>query len=187
MDDIDPIASHWLAPDRQPQCDEAQHSGRAGSPSFMPSAARSLVIVALVLAAASLSRTAPAQEVGSDTITGDWGGLRARLHDWGIDLLLSYTAEPAYNATGGDRNAVRYTDQWAFGATFDLERLIGFHDASFQVTITDRNGRNLSSDAHLGTLQQVQEVFGRGRLGGSLSSGMTKNTSTARWTGRSAA
>ena len=37
------------------------------------------------------------------------------------------------------------------------------HDARFQITITDRNGSNLSSEADLGTLQQVQEVFGRGQ------------------------
>ena len=33
---------------------------------------------------------------------------------------------------------------------------------TIQVTWTDRNGSNLSDDADLGTLQQVQEVFGRG-------------------------
>jgi porin len=167
MDDIDPIAPHRLADDRQPQHGAAQNDRRAacraGRLSFMARAARPLAMAALVLTAASVSRIASAQDVPAETITGDWGGLRSRLRDRGIDLSLSYTAEPAYNATGGDRNALRYTDQWAFGAALNLERLIGWHDASFQITITDRNGRNLSSDAHLGTLQQVQEVFGRGQ------------------------
>ena len=47
--------------------------------------------------------------------------------------------------------------------TFDLDRLLGIPSAQFQVTITERTGRNLSDDAELGTLQQVQEVFGRGQ------------------------
>ncbi len=36
-------------------------------------------------------------------------------------------------------------------------------DGTIQVTWTDRNGSNLSDDARLGTLQQVQELFGRGQ------------------------
>src|SRR5690242_3197597 len=122
MDDIDPITPHRLAAERHPQRGAAPHDRRAafraGRPSFMARAARPLVMVALVLTAASVSRTALAQDVPAETITGDWGGLRSHLHDLGLDLSLSYTAEPAYNATGGDRNALRYTDQWAFGATF---------------------------------------------------------------------
>jgi porin len=94
---------------------------------------------------------------------GDWGGARTRLQQQGIDFQFGYTSELAYNATGGIRSEAAYTDQYAAGATFDLERLFGIRAASFQVTITERTGRNLSDDAQLGTLQQVQEVFGRGQ------------------------
>src|SRR4051794_25435537 len=113
MDDIDPMAPHRRAADRQPRRGTARHdrraTRRAGRTSFVANAARALVMVGFVLTAASVSRTAPAQDLRAETITGDWGGLRSRLHDRGIDLSLSYTAEPAYNATGGDRNALRYT------------------------------------------------------------------------------
>jgi porin len=93
---------------------------------------------------------------------GDWGGERTRLQRQGIDFQFGYVSETAYNAEGGTGQGTRYTDQWTFGSTLDLQRLLSDPDAKLQVSITDRNGRNLSSDENLGTLQQVQEVYGRG-------------------------
>ena len=94
---------------------------------------------------------------------GDWDGARTRLSNAGIDFQFGYTSEIAGNATGGDRRQVAYTDQWTFGTTFDLTKLGVVPGGTVQVTWTDRNGSNLSDDARLGTLQQVQEVFGRGQ------------------------
>jgi porin len=51
----------------------------------------------------------------------------------------------------------------AFGTTFDLTKLGVVPGGTIQITWTDRNGSNLSDDAGLGTLLQVQEVFGRGQ------------------------
>jgi porin len=96
-------------------------------------------------------------------LLGDWGGARTRLQNQGIDFQFGYTGEFAYNATGGIKSEATYTDQYSAGMTLDLNRLIGIPDAQFQATITERTGRNLSDDAQLGTLQQVQEVFGRGQ------------------------
>jgi porin len=96
-------------------------------------------------------------------LLGDWNGARTRLRDRGIDFQFGYTNEIAYNATGGTHSTGRYADQYAAGVTFDLDKLIGIPSAQFQITITERTGRNLSDDAELGTLQQVQEVFGRGQ------------------------
>ncbi|TCR79023.1 carbohydrate porin [Rhizobium sp. BK376] len=94
---------------------------------------------------------------------GDWGGARTRLKDSGIDFQFGYTGEFAYNATGGVESKSAYADQYTGGVTFDLDRLLGIHDAQFQVTLTQRTGNNLSAAAQLGTLQQVQEVYGRGQ------------------------
>jgi porin len=99
----------------------------------------------------------------ANTLTGTWGGYRTWLLNQGIDLQAGYVSETASNVQGGVRQGTRYTDQWNVGATLDLDRLLGLNHASFQATITDRNGRNLSSDEKLGSLQQVQEVFGRGQ------------------------
>lgn len=96
-------------------------------------------------------------------LLGDWDGARTRLLNSGIDFQFGYTSEVAGNATGGQRRQVAYTDQWTFGTTFDLAKLGVVPGGTIQVTWTDRNGSNLSDDAGLGTLQQVQEVFGRGQ------------------------
>lgn len=99
----------------------------------------------------------------SPWLLGDWNGARTRLKDRGIDFQFGYTGEFGYNASGGTRNDATYTDQYAAGVTFDLDRLLGIPAARFQATVTERTGRNLSDDAGLGTLQQVQEVYGRGQ------------------------
>ena len=96
-----------------------------------------------------------------DTLTGDWGGPRRTLREAGVDFKFGYVSETG-SAVGGDqRSSTLYADQLTFAATFDLDKLLRLPQAFFQVTVTDRNGHNLSSE--LGTLQQVQEVYGRGQ------------------------
>jgi len=79
------------------------------------------------------------------------------------DFRFGYLSETATNIQGGDRQLWRYADQWTFAATIDLQELLGIEQAVFAVTLTDRNGRSLSRDAGLGSLQQVQEIYGRGQ------------------------
>jgi porin len=100
---------------------------------------------------------------GTKYLSGDWGGYRTKLEKAGVNLGINYTSEVAYNAKGGSNDLVRYTDQFAFTGDFDLDKLLGLNDAEFKIAITKRNGDDLSTDAKLGTLQQVQEVFGRGQ------------------------
>jgi porin len=113
--------------------------------------------------AAQAPDPAPASTESEPWLLGDWNGLRTGLKKRGIDFQFGYTGEFAYNPTGGSETGATYTDQYAAGVTFDLDRLIGLSDAQFQTTLTERTGRNLSDDADLGTLQQVQEVYGRGQ------------------------
>jgi porin len=98
----------------------------------------------------------------SPTLTGDWGGLRTQLLDRGINLTTIYTSELANNPRGGDEERTAYADEFAFGATFDFQRLFDWNGAHFQITVTDRNGHDLDLTANLHTLMQVQEIYGRG-------------------------
>lgn len=102
---------------------------------------------------------------GSSGLTGDWGGWRHKLAEDGLIFKLGWVSEVANNPQGGTRSGTRYTDQWAFGTTFDLDRLASIPNAKFQLSISERNGRELDSDEHIGTskgtLQQVQELWGR--------------------------
>lgn len=96
-------------------------------------------------------------------LLSDWDGARTRLRSAGVDFQFGYVGEIAGNAAGGLRRQASYADQWAVGATLDLGRLGVVKDGTVQVTFTDRNGSNLSEDAGLGTLQEVQEIYGRGQ------------------------
>jgi len=91
----------------------------------------------------------------------DWDDLRDLLRQQGVDFRFSYVSETATNLQGGDQQLWRYTDQLTFWGALDLQKLFGFPQARFNIVITDRNGRNLSTDADLGSLQQVQELYGR--------------------------
>ncbi|QAU24451.1 porin [Dyella sp. M7H15-1] len=105
----------------------------------------------------------PVQASNSPYLLGDWNGERTHLSDQGIDFNFGYTSELAHNFNGGTRHLTRYTDQWNFGATFDLDKLWGWKGSRFQIMVSERNGRNLTADAHLPVYQQVQEVYGRGQ------------------------
>lgn len=93
----------------------------------------------------------------------EWGGLRSALSDRGIDLHIGYVSETASNVQGGEAELWRYADQVSIAALLDLQKILGINQARFQITVTDRNGRNLSNDAHLGSLEEVQEIYGRGQ------------------------
>ncbi|WP_432262537.1 carbohydrate porin [Cupriavidus sp. TMH.W2] len=99
----------------------------------------------------------------SPYLLGDWGGLRTRLAEQGVTFNLGYGSELAHNFSGGTDRLTRYTDQWVFGTTLDLNKLWGWQGATFQATVTDRNGRNLGADANIGNNMLIQEVYGRGQ------------------------
>lgn len=120
-----------------------------------------LTIVALMACAANARAGAP--QPFSPQILLDIDDLRQLLREQGIDFRFGYVSETATNVKGGTGELGRYTDQLTFFTLLDLQKLFGIEQAQFAVVITDRNGRNLSADAHLGTLQQVQELYGRGQ------------------------
>src|SRR5580692_7281197 len=93
----------------------------------------------------------------------DWDGLRNELRDLGVDFRIGYTSETATNVQGGTQQGVTYDDQFTFSLGFDLQKLLNLNQAKFQMTVTDRNGQSLSSVEDLQSLQQVQEIYGRGQ------------------------
>ncbi len=106
--------------------------------------------------------------VDSSYMFGDWGGLRSQLKEDGVDFQVNYTMESASNLAGGYNTSTtaRYTDQWAFGTSLDLEKLLNWDDTQFQFTLTSRNGQDLTShinDPRTGGLSSVEEVYGRGQ------------------------
>jgi len=91
-------------------------------------------LLSCLLGASLLSVAASAQAYDLQTspyLFGDWGGLRTRLAERGVTLNLGYTGEAAHNFSGGQDKLTRYTDQWVFGATMDLDKLLGWHGGIF--------------------------------------------------------
>ena len=121
---------------------------------------RSLFLFALACLALGVRAADADSDRGS---FADWSDFRGRLHDQGVSLHFGYTSELAYNSQGGDTHLTRYADQVMLSGTFDLERLFGLPGSTFQATITERHGRSLSADANLGTLLEVQEIYGGGQ------------------------
>ncbi|MDF7659502.1 carbohydrate porin [Erwiniaceae bacterium L1_54_6] len=132
----------------------------------IPSRLAAGTIMFALLSASAVA--ADAFSYDSPYMFGDWGGYRTQLENDGVKFDVNYTMESASNLGGGyDKNtSMRYSDQWAFGVNLDLEKLLNWQDAEFQMTITDRNGRNISDqvgDPRSGMLSSVQEVYGRGQ------------------------
>jgi porin len=98
-----------------------------------------------------------------ETMTGSWGGTRARLDEAGISLRGHHTSETANNPSGGRAETARYTQQVDFGADLDLDRLAGVSGGRIVITFADRAGRSLSADALGNNKFAVQEVYGYGQ------------------------
>jgi carbohydrate-selective porin OprB len=106
-------------------------------------------------------------------VTGDWGGWRTQLHNWGIDFNLDYYSEMAGNVSGGKDNfsgfkkgfgqSWAYADQFLLGLDLDFQKLVGWEGGSFRAYFTKRDGDSLSAYTNPAPLQQYQQIFGRGQ------------------------
>lgn len=105
-----------------------------------------------------------------DHLLGDWGGARADLAARGLILDLTYTGEFAYNLAGGYRRdgLIARADEVALDTRFDLTRLAGLDDAEVRLTVTNRNGEDLTDERLVdpagGPLSSVQEIHGQGNV-----------------------
>src|SRR3984893_7196139 len=95
-------------------------------------------------------------------LLGDLG--RTRLKEMGIDLSLELGDEAVANATGGDNRQVVQAGQLAFHGKFAIAKLAGIHGGLIGITLVDRFGQNLNSEAGIPALQLTNEVFGRGSI-----------------------
>lgn len=126
-----------------------------------------LLPLGLALVSFSTLADTPPFSLDSPWLLGDWGGYRQKLADDGVDFQVGYTMQSAANLAGGYRTAttMRYADQWTFGSTLDLDKLLNWQGGTFQATITNRTGQNLTSyinDPRTGGLSNVQGISARG-------------------------
>ena len=100
----------------------------------------------------------------SDYLTGNWGGVRNRLREQGVDVLLHYTTEPMYNVSGGEKNGGTYTDNIGFDLKLDLDRMFGGGNTTLLLKLSQRDGNSVSdryvAPSEGGNTFTVQEIFG---------------------------
>ncbi|GHB21565.1 carbohydrate porin [Salinicola rhizosphaerae] len=127
-----------------------------------------LAAIAASMAAPQVAQAYSAFAPDSPYMFGDWGGNRTALEDAGVSFDFDYVGEMGSILDGGyrDSHVTKYSDQFAVGANFDLERLLSIPDAEFQITVTNRNGHSVNDrlsdpNATVGG-SSVQEVQGRG-------------------------
>ncbi len=98
-----------------------------------------------------------------ETMTGGWGGARARLHDQGFDFWGNYVVNFAGNVSGGIRQGATYTDNQAIGLDIDFGKLARVEGAKLHISFDNRDGQSLSN-GYVGNLFQTQQIFGGGEL-----------------------
>ena len=92
-------------------------------------------ITASLLVFAMQSHQAQAEEAPSpnwqeDTLTGDWGGLRQAWYAKGVDIGVLHKSDVLSNVSGGLKRGTAWLGHTEIRATFDLDKLLGFSEAT---------------------------------------------------------
>jgi porin len=95
------------------------------------------------------------------TMTGDWGGLRTKLSQYGFNFRASYIGEWANNFAGGKRIGGDYAQQFAFGTDVDMGKVAGLTGGTLHISFNLREGRSTTAD-YIGNKIAVQEIYGDG-------------------------
>jgi len=86
-------------------------------------------------------------------LTGDWGGFRTSLEDWGFTLGGSYEMGYSKNLHGGiDTEGDSYKQRLTLNATLDLDKILGWKGATFFVQYQNHTGAFATDE--VGDIQQ---------------------------------
>ncbi len=90
-------------------------------------------------------------------LTGDWGGLRKKLEEAGINFTLNEQSELWANLFGGKRAGTAYNGLTTPSLTFDLEKLLSWKGATFFVNAYQIHGIGPST-ALVGNQQLLSNI-----------------------------
>jgi porin len=119
-----------------------------------------LPVAATAQATASSADPGPARALGvwdRDSLTGDWGGARARLDDAGVTFGLQEQSEVWGNMTGGLKRGLVYDGLTTASVRLNLQKIIGWTGATFFVNAYQIHGRGPSANL-IGNLQIVSNI-----------------------------
>ena len=128
---------------------------------------KKVIFVLLTSLSAIFAGSSSSEEISSDADlwwkgnygTGDWLGVRTELEDKGVKISSGYTAEVWGNTTGGLKTGAVYTGLLDFGATLDLEKLLGWKGASVSTRWLWLSGRDASEDL-VGNFLTISNIAG---------------------------
>jgi porin len=93
--------------------------------------------------------------------SGDWGGLRQRLSNQGIEPFWEWTGIGSGNPTGGVRRGFTVVDDSFFGVNLDLGKMSGWHGAKLTISGVNRDGRGLTNHYIMSQYNVQQSVGGQ--------------------------
>ncbi|WP_245258329.1 carbohydrate porin [Rhodopseudomonas palustris] len=79
------------------------------------------------------------------------------LADWGVQFSATYIGETLADVSGGMRRGTIYAGRLDLGTTVDLDRLFGWHGATFHANLFQIHGNNLSRN-YVGNLLLVSGI-----------------------------
>ncbi|MCC6712640.1 MAG: carbohydrate porin [Candidatus Dadabacteria bacterium] len=124
-----------------------------------------LTILVLFSAFAALTPARAGEALSSRRyLTGDWGGARQRLADWGLTPSITYSADIQGNPAGGFRKKIEYAGLLNVYLDFDLEKIFGLGRTKLVVSGFWALGNDLSKSA-IGNYFTVADDF-NGDYGG---------------------
>ena len=108
----------------------------------MPASKRLLLTPALLCPTLLLSHPAPANDAccadkpdpAFAALTGDWGGVRSRLKQNGVEVFADYAAEVFGNPAGGRKPGLVFNALFRLALDVNLEKTAGWTDASFRLS-----------------------------------------------------
>jgi porin len=93
-----------------------------------------------------------------DALTGNWGGLRSKLEDKGIDIDADTIDEVLGNPSGGTRQGAIYEGRLELIATVDLAKTLGWTGATAHANAYQIRGRGLSANNLGNNLATVSDI-----------------------------
>jgi porin len=104
---------------------------------------------------------APAKLTGDiferEKLTGDWGGARTKLRDFGIEFDADVTADSSYNLGGGLKKGKGFTGLLQLGLTLDLEKIVGWTGGEFYAGAYFIRGQGITTN-ETGNLLTISNI-----------------------------
>lgn len=88
---------------------------------------------ALCLSGSAIAAEEASPDWNAMTLTGDWGGKRASLHEKGIDISLAHKSDFMGNVSGGIRRGLNWMGYTEAGFNFDLDKMLGWNATTVYV------------------------------------------------------